>query len=78
MLDYLLSIEFAKYFDVLGYDIDTERVDELNKLEDKTGEANLDDLERVLNQKLKLSAQEKDLKWIQYLYNYCSNTYYKI
>ena len=56
-----LSIEFAKYFEELGYDIDSERVDELNKLEDKTGEANLDDLERVLNQKLKLSAQEKDL-----------------
>ena len=56
-----LSIEFAKYFEVLGYDIDSARVDELKRLKDKTDEANLDELERVLNHKLKLSAQEKDL-----------------
>ena len=56
-----LSIEFAKYFEVLGYDIDSARVDELKLLKDKTDEANLGELERVLNQKLKLSAQEKDL-----------------
>ena len=56
-----LSIEFAKYFDVLGFDIDSNRVDELKRLEDKTDEANLKELDMVLNQKLKLSAQEKDL-----------------
>jgi UDP-N-acetyl-D-galactosamine dehydrogenase len=56
-----LSIEFAKYFQVLGYDINPSRVNELKLLEDKTDEANLEELERVLNQKLKLSAQEKDL-----------------
>ena len=56
-----LSIEFAKYFDVLGYDIDSNRVEELKRLEDKTDEANLKELDMVLNQKLKLSAQEKDL-----------------
>ena len=48
-----LSIEFAKYFEVLGYDIDSARVDELKLLKDKTDEANLGELERVLNQKLK-------------------------
>ncbi len=57
-----LSIEFAKHFDVLGYDKNLNRVEELNKLKDKTDEANLDDLEMVLNQKLKLSSSENDLK----------------
>jgi UDP-N-acetyl-D-glucosamine/UDP-N-acetyl-D-galactosamine dehydrogenase len=57
-----LSIEFAKYFEVLGFDIDQNRVKELNQLQDKTDEANLELLEEMLNQNLKLSAQEKDLE----------------
>ena len=36
-----LAIEFGKKHDVLGFDIDKKRVDELNNGEDKTNEANL-------------------------------------
>ncbi len=56
-----LAVEFAKYFKVLGFDIDKERVSQLNGLNDKTGEVNLEDLESVLNKNLKFTASEKDL-----------------
>lgn len=56
-----LSIEFAKYFQVLGYDNDSERVSELKRLKDKTGEANLEKMEKALSKKLKLSSNENDL-----------------
>ncbi|KPH13686.1 nucleotide sugar dehydrogenase [Chryseobacterium sp. ERMR1:04] len=39
-----LSLEFAMYYSVLGYDINTERVEELNNCEDSTLEADLDKL----------------------------------
>jgi UDP-N-acetyl-D-galactosamine dehydrogenase len=57
-----LSIEFAKHFHVLGYDKNKDRVAELNRLVDKTDEANLDDLDKVINKKLIVSSSEKDLK----------------
>ena len=57
-----LSIEFAKFFDVLGYDKNPVRVLELKKLKDKTDEANIKELKVVLNEKLKLSSSESDLK----------------
>ena len=57
-----LSIEFAKFFDVLGYDKNPDRVLELKKLKDKTDEANIKELKVVLNEKLKLSSSESDLK----------------
>ncbi len=57
-----LSIEFAKHFHVLGYDINKDRVAELNRIVDKTDEANLDDLDKVINKKLIVSSSEKDLK----------------
>ncbi len=44
-----LAIEFAKKYDVLGFDIKTERVQELAKGEDSTREAHLDDLRRVID-----------------------------
>ena len=50
-----LSIEFAKFFDVLGYDKNPYRVLELKKLKDKTDEADIKELKVVLNEKLKLS-----------------------
>jgi UDP-N-acetyl-D-galactosamine dehydrogenase len=56
-----LSIEFAKYFQVLGYDNDSERVSELKRLKDKTGEANIEKMEKALTKKLKLSSNENDL-----------------
>jgi len=36
-----LAIEFAKHFPVVGYDIDKNRVKDLNQFNDKTGEANI-------------------------------------
>ncbi len=56
-----LAIEFAKHFNVIGYDIDINRVNELNKLKDKTGEADIKVLKSVLNDKLKFSFDEKEI-----------------
>ncbi len=46
-----LAIEFAKQYDVLGFDIDQDRVDELNEGKDRTQEANLEDLKKIINNK---------------------------
>lgn len=43
-----LAIAFAKKFDVLGFDINEIRVNELQKGEDRTQEANLDELNKAL------------------------------
>ncbi|MCX2574005.1 nucleotide sugar dehydrogenase [Pedobacter sandarakinus] len=43
-----LAIEFAKKYHVIGFDIDVDRVISLNGLEDYTHEANLSDLQSVL------------------------------
>jgi UDP-N-acetyl-D-galactosamine dehydrogenase len=43
-----LAIEFAKKYNVLGFDINKERVEELKRGEDRTREANLDDLNMVI------------------------------
>lgn len=45
-----LAIEFSKYFPVIGFDINKERVDELNRGEDHTLEADLDQLNKSLEQ----------------------------
>lgn len=42
-----LAVEFSKKFRVLGFDINQIRVDELNSLIDRTGEADLEDLKYV-------------------------------
>lgn len=44
-----LAIEFSKHFPVIGFDINQERVDELNRGEDHTLEADLDQLNKSLN-----------------------------
>jgi len=43
-----LAIEFGKKYDVLGFDINPDRVNELSKGKDRTQEANLDDLKHVI------------------------------
>lgn len=48
-----LAIEFGKKYDVLGFDINTERVNELAKGKDRTQEANLEDLRGVMASKQK-------------------------
>ncbi|SHL92910.1 nucleotide sugar dehydrogenase [Mucilaginibacter sp. OK098] len=46
-----LAIEFAKKYDVLGFDIDKARVLELSQAIDRTKEANLEDLQKVISLK---------------------------
>ena len=64
-----LAIEFGKKYDVLGFDINSDRVDELKKGKDRTQEANLDDLVSVIESKmqsselgLSFSSNTEDLK----------------
>jgi UDP-N-acetyl-D-galactosamine dehydrogenase len=59
-----LAIEFAKQYKVIGFDTNESRVAELNQLQDRTNEANLEDLESVLSASqlgLTLSASLADL-----------------
>lgn len=46
-----LAIEFAKKYDVLGFDINQERVLELKEGKDRTREASIEELMRVINQR---------------------------
>ncbi|TBO43295.1 nucleotide sugar dehydrogenase [Pedobacter kyonggii] len=59
-----LAIEFAKKYKVIGFDTNEERVAELNQLQDRTNEANLEDLQTVIVESevgLTLSANLADL-----------------
>nr|WP_068892964.1 nucleotide sugar dehydrogenase [Pedobacter panaciterrae] len=65
-----LAIEFGKKYDVLGFDINSSRVDELNDGRDRTQEANLEDLNKTMASKkeskskigLSFSFNKEDLK----------------
>ncbi len=63
-----LAIEFAKKYQVLGFDIKKERVEELGRGHDSTREAHLDDLNAVINAfgkgftGLSFSSEKGDLK----------------
>ncbi|MCF6405388.1 nucleotide sugar dehydrogenase [Chitinophaga filiformis] len=65
-----LAIEFAKQYDVLGFDINEARVQELSNAQDKTREANIEDLKAVIRQGqqadttagLRFSSDKHDLK----------------
>lgn len=58
-----LAVEFGKKYHVLGFDINEERVRELNACEDRTQETNLADLKRVITKKsLCFSANLEDLR----------------
>jgi len=65
-----LAIEFSKKHDVLGFDINTSRVEELRHAKDRTQEANLDDLNQVIASKktskthigLSFSSNKEDLR----------------
>ncbi|MGZ3763978.1 MAG: nucleotide sugar dehydrogenase [Mucilaginibacter sp.] len=48
-----LAIEFAKKYDVLGFDIDINRVEELSIGEDRTREAHISDLKNVIEARKK-------------------------
>lgn len=51
-----LAIEFGRFYNVLGFDINKNRIDELNTAEDRTNEADIEDLRFVMN----LADQSKD------------------
>lgn len=63
-----LAIEYAKKYNVLGFDINTKRVEELSLGDDGTKEANITDLKHVIglgqigNKGLRFSADKNDLK----------------
>lgn len=52
-----LAIEFGKKYDVLGFDINAERVNELKAGKDRTQEANLEDLAAAMENKTKSKDQ---------------------
>lgn len=65
-----LAIEFAKKYDVLGFDINSIRIEELKSGQDRTQEANIDDLKGVIADRstskmkvgLSFSSEVEDLK----------------
>jgi UDP-N-acetyl-D-galactosamine dehydrogenase len=62
-----LAIEFAKKYKVLGFDIDQPRIEELRIGEDRTKEADLKELQKLLNSKnensgLQFSSLTSDLE----------------
>lgn len=48
-----LALEFGKKYDVLGFDINQDRINELNKGEDRTREADIEGLKKVVELKKK-------------------------
>lgn len=57
-----LAVEFAKKYPVLGFDINSERVNELTAGRDHTNEAHLDDMKQVVaSQALRFSFSADDL-----------------
>jgi len=62
-----LSIEFGKKYKVLGFDINKERIDDLLRGKDSTGEANIDELKKVLSEDgqtgLHFSSSIEDLRF---------------
>src|ERR1700744_520275 len=61
-----LSIEFAKKYQVLGFDINSDRIADLLQLKDNTNEANMEELAGVLKQQtgkgLTLSPEREKLR----------------
>ena len=56
-----LAIEFGKKYDVIGFDINKNRVEELSRCEDHTREANIADLKQAVE--LKRSGNDKGLSF---------------
>jgi UDP-N-acetyl-D-glucosamine/UDP-N-acetyl-D-galactosamine dehydrogenase len=59
-----LAVEFGKVMDVVGFDINTGRIDELKKGHDRTLEVEADDLRKAVG--LKFSSSVNDLKSVNY------------
>ena len=57
-----LALEFSKKFQVLGYDINPKRINQLNSYIDKTNQVDSNNLEDALEANLALSYKEESLK----------------
>ena len=57
-----LAIAFASHFKVVGFDINSARIEELKQGKDATDEADLSALKKALNSNLSLTAKRSDLK----------------
>tara|TARA_B100000963_G_scaffold148278_3_gene129217 strand:+ start:79333 stop:80595 length:1263 start_codon:yes stop_codon:yes gene_type:complete len=57
-----LAVSFAKNFEVFGMDLDKNRIKDLKKFEDITGEIKYSELKKTLNNNLYLTSNIKDLK----------------
>ena len=53
-----LAMAFSKKFEVIGFDIDKKRVNQLNLFEDITNQAPQKELEEVLNINLTLTSDQ--------------------
>ena len=59
-----LAVEFGKVLNVVGFDINRERIEELNKGHDRTREVDSEELKAA--SKLKYSSKVDDLKDVNY------------
>tara|TARA_Y100000768_G_scaffold323725_1_gene260285 strand:+ start:3142 stop:4401 length:1260 start_codon:yes stop_codon:yes gene_type:complete len=57
-----LALEFSKKFQVLGYDINPKRINQLNSYIDKTNQVDSNNLQDALEANLSLSYKEESLK----------------
>ena len=57
-----LALEFSKKFQVLGYDINPKRINQLNSYIDKTNQVDSNNLQDALDANLSLSYKEESLK----------------
>ncbi len=57
-----LAVAFSDHYKVIGYDIDSSRIESLNKFHDKTDEASSEALKKALNTNLSLSNQLYSIK----------------
>ena len=57
-----LAVALANKYNVKGLDIDSQRIDRLNQMEDDTQEITREDLQKVLGSSLNLTFQIEDLK----------------
>lgn len=59
-----IAVAFAKYFPVIGFDINPKRIEELNRGIDRTGEISKDE---ILNPNIHYTYNEKELKQADFL-----------
>ena len=57
-----VSVAFSEKYDVVGYDINSDRVELLNKSEDNTLEISSNKLKHALNKNLKITSKASDIK----------------